>query len=177
MINIRNATFSNNRNGKANSSLDLKNGYAQAPEGVYFNSDFTITAWVMLRKNTVWARIIDFGNGIQDNIILCFIGAYINPYFEILYGIPAKGITASSPLVLNQWYFISASLQNETANLYLNGTLVSTGLSQKPKNITRTTNYVGKDNWGYSTADCKIEELKIYNKALNQTEILKEMNL
>ena len=56
----QNASFSSDNNGNTNSSLDLNNGYVKAPDGIYFNGDFTITVWVMPRKFTNGSRLLDF---------------------------------------------------------------------------------------------------------------------
>ena len=174
------APFSNDHNGKANSSLDLNNGHVSVPNGIYFNGDFTITVWTMLRIITS-GSILDFANNqnsngeISDNIILGFNNS-ANVYLRIFNGTADSLTIVDSPLILNQWCFISACLENRTTKIYLNGTLVdSKNSSQIPINITRTSNYIGKSNWNNLMTDLKIDELKIYNRALNEAEILKEM--
>ena len=43
----------------------------KAPDGTYFNGDFTATVSVRLFSCDNWARVIDFGNGQQnDNVVL-----------------------------------------------------------------------------------------------------------
>jgi hypothetical protein len=59
-----NASFVSDRFGNPKAALYLNNGYAAVPPGVYFNSTFTITAWVYpLDRNFHFQRIIEFGNG------------------------------------------------------------------------------------------------------------------
>ena len=101
--------FTNDRNAKPASALDLKAGYVQAAEGIYFDGDFTITAWVMLRKYSTWAAILDFGNGPRsNNIILSFCGLNKNVAFQIYYGSNQTLMNSKEILILNKWYFISA---------------------------------------------------------------------
>ena len=173
----KSVTFSNDHNEKENSALDLNNGYVEAPEGIYFNGDFTISAWFMLRKNTSYARILDFGNGqASDNIVLTFLEQNTHFYLYINNGNYSFNNIVPNPLNLNQWYFITACLENTTTRIYLNGSLVLTDKNIIPRNITRSKNYIGKDNWGANVmTDGKIDELKIFNRALNKNEILQQM--
>jgi hypothetical protein len=66
-----NASFSADRSGNNNSAVYLNFGYYEAPVGVYFKGDHTVSVWVKLLTISSYARIIDFGNGIaSDNIVL-----------------------------------------------------------------------------------------------------------
>ena len=173
------AFFSNDHNQNENTALDLNNGYVQAPEGIYFNGDFTISAWVMLKKDTKYGRILDFGNGQRsDNIVLSFSDNLTRMvYLYTINESAEKSSIATSALNLNEWYFITACLENNTIKIYLNGSLVLSDQTQIiPRNITRTKNYIGKSNWeGDEMVDGKIDELKIFNRALNASEILNQM--
>ena len=157
----------------------MNRGYVQAPEGIYFNGDFTITAWVILRNVTEWARILDFGNGEgSDNIHLAFCRG-TNSTVEILVNSNNKSLRTFTyeQLILNTWYFVSAVVQDNTAKIYYNGILKATGDIKIPKSVTRLNNYIGKSNWkNDQNADGKVDELKIFNRALNEREILNEMN-
>ncbi|MFN0215888.1 MAG: thrombospondin type 3 repeat-containing protein, partial [Saprospiraceae bacterium] len=44
-------------------NLDGNTNFITLPPAVYFNSDFTIEAWIYPRNKGDFARIIDFGNG------------------------------------------------------------------------------------------------------------------
>jgi hypothetical protein len=54
----------------ANSAIYFNQGYLQAPSGVYFSGDFTVTAWIYLKSYKSSSRLIDFGNGVANNNIL-----------------------------------------------------------------------------------------------------------
>ena len=69
--------FRKTNTGSFFSALDLNVGYITAPPGVYFGGDLTITAWILLRSVTSWARILDFGNGPKkNNIILSYSNGF-----------------------------------------------------------------------------------------------------
>ena len=174
------ASFTNDRNEIVSSALDLNRGYVQAPEGIYFHGDFTITAWVVLRSVSQWARILDFGNGTtSDNILLIFCRDQSSIVEVSVYSRNVQDISTftNESLILNKWNFVSAVVKDKTAKIYYNGTLKASGGIMIPRNVTRVKNYIGKSNWvSNQNADGKVDELKFFNRALNETEILNEMN-
>ena len=59
----------NGRNGKAIAMVAAipANQYVSLPDGILTTTnDFTISAWVKLSSNPIWARIYDIGNGLPD---------------------------------------------------------------------------------------------------------------
>jgi hypothetical protein len=57
-----NASLTYDRFNNPNSALSLKNGFLNAPPGVYFNgNDFSVTAWIRLHAYNKWSRLFDFG--------------------------------------------------------------------------------------------------------------------
>ena len=44
-------------------NLDGDGDYVQIPASVWFNGDLTIEAWVYVKEYRSWSRLIDFGNG------------------------------------------------------------------------------------------------------------------
>ena len=52
-------------------NLDGDGDYVQIPTSVWFNGDLTVEAWVCVKEYRSWSRLIDFGNGAdQDNVLL-----------------------------------------------------------------------------------------------------------
>ncbi len=96
-------TFVTDRFGKANSALNLNGGYTQVPSGVYFNTtSFSISAWVYSGASGWWARLIDFGNGMNlDNVIVTIDSGFNQlPCFEMYDASGWLGM-ATSTKVLN----------------------------------------------------------------------------
>ena len=152
-------------------------------------------AWNILRftiTNSVYesARIIDFGIGAANsNIVLALdstssVSSPFNnpqacsaayPTFIIYDGTSNKSsVTSNKPLSENKWHHLAATFNGITLNLYMNGTIVGTQSLNylMPKSLMRSLNYVGKSNWagdGYSLAH--LDDLRFYNKSLNQMDI------
>ena len=178
----QNASFSEDRYGKASSALDLSFGYVQAPEGIYFSSEFTINVWIVLRSFLGCMRIIDFGNGASsDNIIFAFDCSnqkYSSTYItlNIFNNNRQKELTVKESILLNTWYFLTAVVNDSSVRVYYNGTFKMSGNCDLARNITRIKNYFGKSNWANDPyINAKIDDFKIYNRALNENEILEEM--
>jgi hypothetical protein len=185
MTQQRNLTsFAQDRFGNDNSALALNGGWNQVPSGVYFDSiEFTISVWIYPMNVGSYSRIIDFGNGSSaDNII--FTISYSNssqPFFELFSGSnKVFQMTSSKPITLNQWQFLTSTINGTNARIYLNGTLVAELNFQsyiRPFNIWRSSCYIGKSNWashGYSHSF--LDDLRFYNKSLTHEEIIELMN-
>jgi len=50
-------------------SLDGNGDYIEIPEGVWFDGDLTIEAWVFIRKHTNWSVVIGFGGADQVDVL------------------------------------------------------------------------------------------------------------
>ena len=170
-----NASFTEDWHEKASSALDLSFGYVQAPEGIYFSSELTINIWMMLRSFLVCMRIIDLVNdAFSDNVIFAF--SCRNIASIMLYIV--KNTEETQSILLNTWCFLTTVVNGSNAEVYYNGTFMISGYDfcSIVRNITRTKNYVGKKHWEANpNINVKIDDLKIYNRALNKTEILEEI--
>jgi hypothetical protein len=176
-------SFTSNRFDCPNSALALNSGWAQVPPGAYFNtSQFTISVWVYPLSVSSWSRIIDFGNDeVVDSIILSLsYENYLKPYLRIFSGSTIKfTVISSQSLALNQWQFLVATFNGTNAAIYLNGELMSDYTDQiyiLPTDITRSNCFIGKSNrvsHGYS--DSYLDDLRIYDQSLTQSEILELM--
>ena len=169
-------TFAADRFGNANSALNLNGGYTFVPPGVYFNSEFTISAWVYPDTVGSWARLIDFGNGQYDNNVAFAFSCNI-------YLVPTLCMSDSSIAVFRTissvnyfekiWHFLTASFDGINARMYLDGKLTQTFLSNVTQiNVTRSKNYIGKSNFDWDgNSSSLVDDLRIYNRCLNDIEI------
>jgi hypothetical protein len=63
-----NVALTLDRFGQSNSALSLSNGFYKVPLGVYFSgSQLTIMAWVKVRSYKSCSRLVDFGNGANQD--------------------------------------------------------------------------------------------------------------
>jgi hypothetical protein len=166
--------------------LSLRKGFYKVPAGVYFSgTQFSILAWVRMKSIGYSIRLIDFGNGQQnENVVLSLSLLYSGkPFFYFhsvdkeLYGYSTK------ELVLNQWKHIACVFSFPYYFIYIDGIEVTQPGSQTSHasfsltNIVRSSNFIGKDNWQSDEyADGDFDELEIFNRALTKEEIIVEMN-
>ena len=183
LFNEFNAALISDRNGFNSSALNLSKGYVQAPNGVYFDGgNFTVMAWIYPRAFNSYSRLIDFGNGENNDNVICTIsegtsGKVRTAFFNssILFG-----LTSNQTLQLNKWQHVAFTFSPlKDASIYVNGKLTAQLVNPqvRPNNVTRTKNYIGKS---YSTndglANAIFDELKIFSVALNQSQVQFEMN-
>jgi len=178
-----NAQLTSDRFGRENSALRLVNGYYKVPSGVYFSgSDFTIMVWLKVRSYGTFSRVIDFGNGQSHAVFFAYaIDSNGRPFYEIFSTYATLSIISTIELGLNKWVHLSSVFQSTSGAILIDGIhygQVANGFAAGPANVYRTSNYVGRSNWYPSNTDANadFDELKIFNRALGQQEILNEMN-
>ncbi|MHC1708714.1 MAG: LamG-like jellyroll fold domain-containing protein [Bacteroidales bacterium] len=172
------AVPSTDRTGNTNNALEFDgtNDYVDIPDGVYFNGDFTVNAWVYETAYSNWSRLFDFGNGSASDNILGVMSRGTTGYYtaEIFNSYYSGGqIYEYSPLPLNQWLMITQVQEGYNTRIYLNGNLLKSGNSSYiPLNVTRVNNYLARSAW---TQDAyykgKIDDFRIYDRALDPSEI------
>jgi hypothetical protein len=146
LYNCTNYYFVRDRFCSPNSAIYLDNGYLQAPADIYFAGDFSITAWIYLKSYGTWSRIIDFGNGSpMDNVNFGFFGGNSQLFAEIFQGnSPSTSLVPTVNIQLYQWYEVAFVVHGSNGYVYINGVLQATGIMNPPKNVLRTSNYIGK---------------------------------
>ena len=143
-----------------------------------FSNGFSFAGWVKWNAFNPYSRVFDFGNGAaSDNILL-----YNNTsgFLALASFNGATESTLTSPIALpkDKWVYIATTISNTgNAKIYVNGAVVASGTINLPNSITRNLNFLGKSNWsadGYFNGS--IDEVSIWNKELNQSEITTGMN-
>jgi hypothetical protein len=167
------------------SGLLQSSGYYSAPSDVYFSGDFTITAFVKVISTQNWARILDFGNYDgsynNDNIILA-LSWYSSgqPIVQLYDGIYYDAMNNPSSVTLSNytWTHVAGILQGNNISIYLNCILThSETVTFLPQNVVRMNNYIGRSNWIFdSYANAKFRNVRIYNRALSQSELITDFN-
>ena len=175
-----NAYLTQDRFGYANSALRLNSGYYCVPPEVYFNGPFTTSVWVNAKSNGLSVKVFDFSvNGpATDNIIFgLFKDATSFSYFEIFSFLSLLNTLCSNTnIVLNEWIHLAVTFDGSRTNFYYNGIFTGSSLQNQPRNIIRSTNYIGKSNLPQDAlANAVYDELRIYNRVLDPTEILSLM--
>jgi hypothetical protein len=169
--------FTTDRFGNENSALALNYGWTQVPPGIYFDTpEFTISVWVYPQSVGLHARVIDFANlPSLDNVILMLDSNNIRLPGLIIYNdnSSVNQVTSSQPLELNQWQLLTATFNGTLMMIYINGSL--TGLQtfiSEMRSFSRSNCFVGQSNKNdNSYSSSYLDELRLYNKSLNETEI------
>ena len=157
-------------------------GYFSAPSDSYFGGDLTITAFVYVQTIQYWGRLIDFGIGSgTDNILFALsFGSSGQPILQIYSNTNYDGNNVYSPTAIpnTQWTHLAVILKGTNSSIYLNCTYTcSKNSNYVPRNVVRVNNYIGKSNWGGdSNADARFRNLRIYNRALSQSELKADFN-
>ena len=95
-------------------SLDGDVDYVQIPEGVWFDGDLTIEAWVYVKEYRSWSRLIDFGNGAdQDNVLLTLTREETG--IPGLHIVKSGGLESPTALKLNNWTHIAFTLKGNSS--------------------------------------------------------------
>ena len=172
----------NDRFNNPNSAIFLNAGYYLIPGGVYLSNDFTVTLWHYL-KDLNHYRVFDIGDTVDgyNNIILMsarppsawlFTGVHSN--IQAL-----TTVVGPNNFILNKWEHLAFTLQGTYLKIYLNGVVIaSEPAANVPKVMFRNYAYLGKSS---ATVDPNpigyYDEMRFYDRALNETEILAVMRI
>jgi hypothetical protein len=182
-----NALFGLDRFGVPNSVLSLKNGYYQVPPGVYFSgTQLSIMGWIKVRTFYPNSRLIDFGNGKDNENILLTLSSNTNdgkPYVMLRSGNNYFFGNSIKSLILNKWQHLACVFSFPFYSIYIDGIEVTTPGSKTNfasfslANVLRSSNFIGRSNYpNNQDVDADFDDLKFFNRALTPSEIQFEMN-
>jgi hypothetical protein len=171
-----NNLLTTDRFNKPFSALSLNNDFYRVPPGVYFNGgNFTVAAWVKVKTNIRWQKLIDFGNGEDnDNIVFSLSEADSGkPSFYVYNGNKYSSVVSSESLVIGKWTHVAFVFDKSNGYIYINDIRTASNDNFKaPNNLIRNWNYVGGSSWlADSNTDADIDDLRIYSRALGPEEI------
>jgi fibronectin type 3 domain-containing protein len=166
--------------GKLNGGVDLDgtDDYLSLPTGVVSGlTNCTIATWVYLDALSNWSRIFDFGTGATVNMFLTPAnGANGRVRFAITTGGNGaeKQITGPSALPTGAWTHVAVTLDSTGLGiLYINGVEVGRNSSMlTPAALgTTTQNYLGKSQYNDPYLKGRLDDFRIYTRALDAGEI------
>ena len=185
MSSLGTTTYQNDRNSLAKDAIYLNNKFATFPNGIYFSSAFTITAYVKAATSlTSGGMLLDFSLGSNINRIYLTL-SYCNPTCNskiafVMYdstGAVSRQLVstvASAKLSNSAWSFLAITYDGYSINLYVNGVLIDSSTNTTywmPSSVTRTSNFLGKNYSGSQTSNSYIDQLAFYNRALTSGQI------
>jgi gliding motility-associated-like protein len=180
-LGVRNATvygasLTTDRFGTANEAylLDGIDDYIQMPSDYWVSGNFSFSGWILLNGYGSWARFFEWGNGIdKDNV-------FYSPYQSgsTVFTIHKCSSSArtyaynSSTIPTSVWTHIVITLTGDTARIYKNNVFwYSYKMIDTPCSVIRTQCYFGKSNYPNPYLNGKIDDIRIYNRAISVAEI------
>ena len=169
------ATFTEGLLGNA-VSLNGSNGYVTLPEGIVSSlTDFSISVWVKPDEIKTWARVFDFGSGTDNNMFLT-VNANTN---VVRYAIrtPSVGyieVNSSGSISTDRWNHIAITQTGTTVILYLDGVEAgsNTNMTLNPSSLGNTPqNWIGKSQWPDPLLAGRVDDFRIYSRALDAAEV------
>jgi hypothetical protein len=182
----------NGRNGKGIAMVAAvpANQYVSLPDGILSTTDdFTISVWVKLSSNPIWARIYDIGNGLPDpqNRFMYLTLNGFAPGTTTADGVHADsygGMASNESVVAtytfvptNVWKHIAVTGSGGQRKLYIDGFPAAT-LDNGPAIAPREMEPISPQSWlGKSRFDSdsgfsgSMDEFRIYSRVLTASEI------
>lgn len=173
------ATLTADRFGNLNSaySLDGINNYIEL-QGISIVGDFSFSGWIYLRSYNLSCAFFNLGNaGDTDGVNLNFTNLNTpSLHAQIWDGTTytnANLFCSTTTIPLNSWTNITITLSGSNFSFYINGSLVNVITSSNiPGNINRLLQYIGKPTHnGNENTNGIFDDIRFYNRALNQSEI------
>jgi hypothetical protein len=175
--------------GKYGKSLDFGGqGYAlvqNAPVLNGFGEGITISAW-LYRNNADNGYRIALSREAQCDIYEHFgLGALDGKHLLIIYCNGSPAIVSGGTAPTGQWYHLVGTWDKNTARVYADGQQVAQGeksgsfdfSDQNPLIIGGNSNNCGGDNYLNDAFNGRVDELRIYNRALSAAEVTELYNL
>jgi hypothetical protein len=153
-------------------------------------STFTMEAWVYLKAASAYSIVMGktfaprSDNPFQ-NYVISFDGTGLKPEFAQSSGVVNSYRTATSPtpIALNTWTHLAASLSAGIMKLYVNGVLVATSFSAgNPSSLTNVPFSIGSGSTPTSQTTCcgiigAIKQARVWNTERTITQIATNKNL
>ncbi len=148
-------------------------------------SVFSIEGWVYPRSTNYDRLFSNYSAAVNGNFIIDTYNATPNNGMALRFNVYGTGNTlfsvgAANVLTLNAWNHVACTFSNGTMTAYVNGFEIATGTAPFTS-IPQITNYLcfGEDfvPGAAEYLNGKLDEIRVWNKALSQTDILNNMNI
>lgn len=175
-------TYASDRFNNPNSAMYSHNDYYTLPPGVYFQKEWSVSAWINLKL--AYAVLLSFSSSDYSNTTYLGVdgknGLQLIEKFDI---VTSGGASLSSSVVaptstainLNTWYHVVYVSDDDYLKMYLNGVLVSKSFGNYPYRTPTGHNYIGAYiNPKVSpapTSNAYFDDIKIFDVALRSCQV------
>ena len=175
-------TYTNDRFNNPNSAIYSHNDYLTLPPGVYFQKEWSVSAWINLKLAN--AVLLSFSSTDYSNTThLGVDGTSGLQPFEKFDIVTSGGSSLSSLVVaptsaalnLNTWYHVVYVSDDDYLKMYLNGVLVSKSFGNYPYRTATVHNYIGAyinpNVLPAPASNAYFDDIKIFNVALRSCQV------
>ncbi len=164
--------------GKIGQAVDLDgvDDYIDLPDAIGRTADLTVATWVNWDGGNNWQRVFDFGTGTLQSFFLTPKSGSNTLRLSIKDVINGKDMeyqVNSTTLAIGQWVHLAAVMKGSYMTLYVNGKPVGSAfdLDSSPAHFPATSNYIGKSQYPDPLFNGRIDDFRVYGKALGGQEI------
>ena len=171
------ATYSvDDKKEGSKSLLFVGSNYVMLPPAATHHSAMTVCAWVNVMGNKAWQRVFDFGNGTEQYF---FLTPNNGQEMSVVMKNGADEQRLSAPALTAGWHHLAVTLAADAVTLYVDGKPVAatSDITIRPTDFMPVRCYIGRSQFvadpmltGY------VDDLRIYSKALGETEVNSVMN-
>jgi len=153
--------------------LDGANDYVTLPSGIADVDDITVAAWVNWDGGGAQQRIFDFGDDTTNYFFLTPSDFNGQMHCSITTGsYQYEDALVTDGLPVGQWVHVAVTLRGNTGILYVDGLPKVAGyMSLNPSDFNPANNYIGKSQWPDPLFNGQIDDFRIYDYALTDSEI------
>ncbi len=163
-------------------SFDGVNNYVELSNTVGNTSSYTRECWVKFQElSGIRALVSNYyynAASVYDGVEWRFVnssGLQVAHLNNGVWGLAEQHVYNWTP-TLNEWYYLSVTYDGNVSNMYINGNFISSKNLPKPSFTLNTVLRIGKRHHFGIFFKGQIDEVRIWNRALTQTEIRNNMN-
>src|SRR5437762_3296180 len=135
----------------------------------------TLEAWVYPTvAPTGWRAVID--KNVDGYYLMASSGPNNRPAVGGTWTAGNQNLAAPSALAVNTWTHLAATFDGAMVRLYVNGVQVASQAQATPLRTTTGTLQIGADSYAGENFAGRIDEVRLYNRALTAAEIQTDMN-
>ncbi len=164
--------------GKIGQAVDLDgvDDFIDLPDPVGRAREITVATWVNWDGGNDWQRIFDFGTGTNQYLFLspkAGGGGMRLALRDAVNRTNVEYVLNTTTLPTGQWVHLGAVLRENYMTLYVDGQVVGStfGIISSPADFPAVNNYIGKSQFNDPLFNGRVDDFRIYGKALNGSEI------